>query len=118
MDLQTLIWVGMGLALYALPFAIGLSQPTLRAVVLLALASYCGLYASVWSALGVLFLPLVDLLIPQFELAVVVITSFLAGALQTALVSGLGFASRRWLVRPIRRWQAGRSCTPIVPQAR
>jgi len=118
MELQTLISIGLGLALYAPPFAIGVSQPNFRSAVLLAEAGYCGLYASLWSALGVLFLPLVGLLIPQFEIAVVLALSFLAGALQTALLAALGFGLRRWVLRRARRWTAVGLCEAIAPQPR
>ncbi len=99
MDPETLTSIGMGLALCALPFAIGFSQARLRTALVLAMASYCGLYLSAWSALGALFLPLAGLLITQFELATVLVLSFLAGLLQVVLIAALGFgatAADRW----------------------
>ena len=95
MDQETLTLIGMGLALCALPFAIGISQPRLRTAILLAVASYCGLYATAWSALGALFLPLAGLLITQFELATVLVLSFLGGLLQVVLIAALGFGVRQ-----------------------
>jgi hypothetical protein len=57
MDLEW-IWIAIALALYGVPFAIGFCVSSLRRAMLLAIASFGGLYASIWSALGPLFLPL------------------------------------------------------------
>ena len=57
MDLYEWIWTGIVLSLFGVPFAIGLCVANPRTAILLALASFCGLYAIIWSALGPLFVP-------------------------------------------------------------
>jgi hypothetical protein len=103
MDLQLLTWIGLGLALYALPLVVGASQSRLSTAIMLALAAYGGLCASLWSALGVLFLPALGLFVPQPEIAAVLVLAFLAGALQAALLAALGFGLKTWIVRLIAR---------------
>ncbi len=97
MDLYEWIWIGIAFSFYGLPFAIGLCVANPRTAILLALASFCGLYASVWSALGPLFVPLVGALITRYELSGILVLSFLAGALQAVLVAGVGLALRQLL---------------------
>jgi len=114
MDPYESIWIGMVLATYALPFAIGLFASNLRVAGMLAATSFCGLYASVWSALGPLFLPLVGTLISQFELATVLILSLLVGVLQAAFLAALGFGLKRLAIR-LRQRVAHLSTAQSVP---
>lgn len=97
MDLYEWIWIGIVLSFYGVPFAIGLCVANPRTAILLAIASFCGLYASIWSALGPLFVPLVGALITRYEFSGILILSFLAGALQAVLVAAAGLALRRLL---------------------
>jgi hypothetical protein len=97
MDLYEWIWIGIVLSFYGVPFAIGLFVANPRTAILLAVASFCGLYATIWSALGPLFVPLVGALITRYELSGILILSFLAGALQAALVAAAGLALRQLL---------------------
>lgn len=91
----TLVGV-MLVAVYVLPIAIGLFVSKLRTAVMLATASFCGLFASVWSALRPLLAPLASV-ISEFELLTVVTLTLLAGTLQAALLAGLGFGLKRLL---------------------
>lgn len=70
---------------------------------MLAVASWSGLFVSVWSALGPLFLPLVGMLINRYELSTVLTLCFLVGALQAALIAAAGFVPKQVLVRLKRR---------------
>jgi len=97
MDLFEWIWTGVVLSLFGVPFAIGLCVANPRTAILLAIACYCGLYATIWSALGPLFVPLVGALITPNELSGILILSFLAGALQVVLVAAAGLALRQLL---------------------
>jgi hypothetical protein len=94
MDLHEWIWIGIVLSFYGLPFAIGLCVPSPRTAILLAIASFCGLYATIWSALGPLSVPLVGALITRYELSSILILGFLAGAFQAVLVAGAGLTFR------------------------
>lgn len=97
--MHTYAWTLVGMmfaAVYVLPIAIGLFASKLRTAVMLATASFCGLYASVWSALEPLLAPLASA-IPQFELLTVVVLTLLAGTLQAALLAALGFGAKRLL---------------------
>jgi hypothetical protein len=69
---------------------------------MLAVASFCGLYVSVWSALRPLLAPLVSVA-PQFEVFTVLILSLLAGSLQAALLATVGYGLRRLLRRQCAR---------------
>jgi hypothetical protein len=97
MDLYEWIWIGIVLSVFGVPFAIGLCAANPRTAILLASASFCGLYATIWSALGPLFEPLVGALITRHELSGILILSFLAGALQAVLAAAAGLALRRLL---------------------
>jgi hypothetical protein len=97
MDLYEWIWIGIVLSLFGVPFAIGLCVANPRTAILLAIASFCGLYVTIWSALGPLFVPLVGALITHYELSGILILSFLAGALQVVLMAAAGLALRRLL---------------------
>lgn len=94
------IWIAIALALYGVPFAVGFCVSSLRRAMLLAIASFAGLYASIWSALGPLF-PLAAQLFTRHEMSGIFVLSFLLGALQAALVAASGFALRRlssWVI--------------------
>jgi hypothetical protein len=100
MDLEW-IWIAIALALYGVPFAIGFCVSSLRRAMLLAIASFGGLYASIWSALGPLFLPLAAQLFTRYEMSGIFVLSIVLGALQAALVAASGFALRRlsgWVI--------------------
>ena len=97
MDLYEWIWIGIVLSFYGVPFAIGLCVANPRTAILLAIASFCGLYATIWSALGPLFVPLVGALITRYELSGILVLSLLAGALQAVLVAAVGLALRQLL---------------------
>jgi hypothetical protein len=103
MDLYTLIWFGILLAFYGVPFAVGLCVSRWRTSVLLAMASFAGLYVSVWSTLGPLFLPLAVQLLPRFELVGVLALSFASGALQSGLVATLGYGTKLLFFRIVAR---------------
>ena len=94
MDLYEWIWIGIVLSFYGVPFAIGLCVANPRTAILLAIASFCGLYATIWSALGPLFVPLVGALITRYELSGILVLSFLAGALQAVLVAAAGLVTQ------------------------
>ena len=114
MDAYESIWLGIVVAAYALPFAIGLLVSKLRVAVMLAAASFCGLYASLWSALGPLFVPLVAPLISQFELATVLALGLSVGVLQAALLAALGFGLKHQVIR-LRQRPAHRSTAQTTP---
>ena len=97
MDLYRWIWIGILVSFYGVPFATGLCVANPRTVILLAVASFCGLYASIWSALGPLFVPLVGALVTHYELSGILIVSFLAGVVQAVLVALAGMACRQLL---------------------
>jgi hypothetical protein len=68
------VWVVVGMmlaAVYVVPIAIGLCISSLRTAVMLAVASFGGLYATVWSALRPLLAPLASMA-TQTELFTVV----------------------------------------------
>ena len=92
MDLYEWIWIGIVLSLFGVPFAIGLCVANPRTAILLAIASFCGLYVTIWSALGPLFVPLVGALITRYELSGILVLSLLAGALLAVLVAAVGLA--------------------------
>ena len=79
------------------PFAIGLCVVNPRTAIFLAIASFCGLYATIWSALGPLFVPLAGALMTRYELSGILVLSFLAGALQAVLAAAAGLALRQLL---------------------
>ena len=97
MDLYEWIYIGILAAFYGVPLAIGVCVANPRTAILLAIASFCGLYASVWSLLGPLFVPLVGALITRYELSGILILSFLAGVVQAVLVALAGIACRQLL---------------------
>jgi hypothetical protein len=93
------VWVVVGMmlaAVYVLPIAVGLYVSRLRTAVMLAVASFCGLYATVWSALRPLLAPLASIATPT-ELFTVLILSLLAGSLQAALLATVGHGLRHLL---------------------
>jgi hypothetical protein len=99
------VWVVVGImlaAVYVLPIAVGLFVSSLRTAVILAVASFCGLYATVWSALRPL-LALLASVATQSELFTVLILSLLAGSLQAALLATVGHG-----LRHLRRKQRAR----------
>src|SRR5690349_7041018 len=102
-DLYALIWIGMTLAIYGVPLAVGFYVSTRPVAIILAVASWCGLLVSVWSALGPLSLPLVGALITPYELFAVLILCLLVGALQAAIMASLGFALKHRLASFKRR---------------
>lgn len=93
------VWVVVGMMLavsYVPPIAVGLFVLSLRTAVMLAVASFCGLYATVWSALRPLLAPLGSVA-TQTELFTVLILSLLAGSLQAALLATVGHGLRHLL---------------------
>jgi hypothetical protein len=68
-------WIGIALclAIYGVPFGVGLIVSRWPQAMLLAIASFAGLYLSIWSTLGPLFLPLAAQLITRFELSVLLL---------------------------------------------
>jgi hypothetical protein len=97
MDLYQWIWIGILVSFYGVPLATGLCVTNPRTVILLAIASFCGLYASIWSLLGPLFVPLVGALITRYEMSAILTLSFLAGVIQAVLVALAGMACRQLL---------------------
>ena len=94
-------WIAMTLAFYGVPFVVGLSVSSLRKAVLLAIASFAGLYASIWSTLGPLFLPLAVQLVSRYELSAILLLSFVLGSLQATLLAAAGFGLKRlvgWII--------------------
>jgi hypothetical protein len=71
----------VAVAIYGVPFGVGLWVSNWTKAALLALASFAGLYLSVWSTLGPLFLLLAAQLMTRFEL-----TAFLTLSLSPAVV--------------------------------
>jgi hypothetical protein len=105
------VWgvVGMMLAaVYVLPVAVGLLVSSLRTAVTLAVASFCGLYATVWSALRPLLAPLASVA-TQTELFTALSLSLLAGSLQAALLATMGHGLRRLLEQQCARRSVLRS---------
>jgi hypothetical protein len=98
------IWIAIAVTLYGVPLAVGFCVSNLRTAMLLAMASFGGLYASIWSALGPLFLPLAAQLFTRYEMSAILVLSFLLGTLQAALVAATGFAFRRLFGWAIRRF--------------
>lgn len=103
------IWIAVVGAFYGVPFAVGLCVSSWRKAALLAIASFAGLFLSIWSALGPLFLPLAVQLVTRYELSGILILSFLYGAVQAALVATLGFASKKIIAWTWRRYAQQRS---------
>jgi hypothetical protein len=103
-------WIGIEicLAVYGVPFGVGLFVSRWPKAMLLAVASFAGLYFSIWSTLGPLFLPLAAQLVSRFELSAFLLLSFLAGALQAAVVASAGFGVKK-LVLWVTHRTAGRS---------
>lgn len=97
------IWIAAVVAFYGVPFAVGLCVSSWRRAVLVAIASFAGLYVSIWSALGPLFLPLAVQLVTRYELSGILILSFLYGAVQAALLASLGLATKKIAVWTWRR---------------
>jgi hypothetical protein len=93
-------WIGIAicLAIYGVPFGIGLFVSRWRKAMLLAVASFAGLYLSIWSMLGPLFLPLAAQLVTHFELSALLFVSFFAGALQAVVVASAGFGLKQLLL--------------------
>ena len=105
------VWVVVGMmfaAVYVLPIAVGLFVSRLRTAVMLAVASFCGLYATVWSALRPLSAPLASVA-TQTELFTALSLSLLAGSLQAALLATVGRGLRRLLTRQRARRSVLRS---------
>jgi hypothetical protein len=105
------VWVVVGImlaAVYVLPVAVGLFVSRLRTAVMLAVASFCGLFASVWSALGPLLAPLASVA-TQTELFTALSLSLLAGSLQAALLATMGHGLRRLLEQQCARRSVFRS---------
>jgi hypothetical protein len=106
MDLYA--WISLMLvgAFYGVPFAVGLCVSSLRRAMLLAMASFAGLYASIWSTLGPLFLPLAAQLVTRYELSAILLLSFLLGAVQATALAVAGFAFKRlvgWSIKRLAR---------------
>ena len=105
------VWVVVGMMLAAVYVLPGLFVSRLRTAVMLAVASFCGLYASVWSALGPLLAPLASVA-PQSELFTVLILSLLAGSLQAALLATVGHGLRHLLRKQCARSSVLRNQVP------
>lgn len=90
--------IAVWLAIYGVPFGVGVLVPRWPQAMLLAVASFAGLFLSIWSMLGPLFLPLAAQLVTSFELSALLLLSFVAGALQAAAVASVGFGVKKiWL---------------------
>jgi hypothetical protein len=87
--------IAVAVAIYGVPFGVGLCVSNWTKAALLALASFAGLYLSVWSTLGPLFLPLAAQLMTRFELTAFLTLSFIAGGCQAVLVASVGFAAKK-----------------------
>jgi hypothetical protein len=95
MDIGNWIWIGTVLTFCGVPFVVGFCVSSLRKATLLAIASFAGVYASIWSTFGPLFLPLAAQLFTRYEMSGILLLSFLLGALQAGLIAASGFALRR-----------------------
>ena len=102
MDAYGWIWITILAADYGLPLIIGLCASTWRKAILLTIASFAGLYVSICSTLGPLFLPLPVELVTRFELFGILILSFAVGAAQAALIATVGFMSKRLFIWSLR----------------
>jgi hypothetical protein len=98
-------WIDIAicLAVYGVPFGVGLFVSRWRKAILLAFASFIGLYLSIWSTFGPLFLPLAALLVTRFELFALLLLSFIAGALQAVGVASAGFGVKKLMRRATHR---------------
>ena len=117
MHMHVWVLVGMLAAVYVLPIAVGLFVSSLRTAVMLAVASFCGLYATVWSVLRPLLAPLASIA-TQPELFKVLILSLLAGSLQAALLATVGHGLRRLLRQQSARSSVLRSQVADVHRSR
>ena len=106
------ITIAICLAVYGVPFGVGSFVSSWPKAMLLAIASFAGIYLSIWSMLGPLFLPLAAQLVTHFELSAILFLSFVAGALQAAVVASLGVGARKLLL-----WAMHRQADPSVPGA-
>jgi hypothetical protein len=90
-------WAGIAiyLAIDGVPFGAGVFVSSWPKAMLLALASFAALYASIWAALGPLFLPFAEQLITYFELSALLFLSFVTGALQVVVAASAGFAVKK-----------------------
>jgi hypothetical protein len=102
MDISEWIASAVVLAICGVPFGVGIFVSSWPKAMLLAFASFAGIYASIWSTLGPLFLPLAPELITRFELSALLGLSFLIGALQAVLIASLGFAAKKLLPASLR----------------
>jgi hypothetical protein len=100
MDPNALIWIGIFLAFYGIPFAVGFCAGELKVSVLLAFASFCGLYATFWWMLGPLLVLLVGTVMTRNELLELLILGLVVGATQAVVVAALGLALRRLVAHP------------------
>ena len=107
-------WVSIAITLliYGMPFGIGLCVSSWRRAILLAAASFTGLYLTIWSMLGPLFLPLAVQLVSRFELAGILVLSFIGGTVQACLIASSGFAIKRLSI-----WLVSRRTAAPVPSA-
>ena len=69
MDIGNWIWIGTVLTFCGVPFVVGFCVSSLRKATLLAIASFAGVYASIWSTFGPLFLPLAAQLFTRYEMS-------------------------------------------------
>lgn len=107
-------WISIAIALlfYGIPFGIGVCVSSWRRTILLAVASFAGLYLTIWSMLGPLFLPLAVQLVSRFELAGILVLSFIGGSIQACLIASAGFAIKRLCI-----WLASRCTATSVRSA-
>jgi hypothetical protein len=103
MDIYEWIAITVFAAIYGVPFGVGLCVASWTRAALLALASFTGIYLSVWSTLGPLFLPLAAELVTRFELTAFLTLSFIAGGVQAVLMATLGFATKKLLAWSVQR---------------
>jgi hypothetical protein len=103
-------WISIAicLAVYGVPFGVGLFVSRWPKAILLAFTSFVGLYVSIWSTVGPLFLPLAAQLVTRFELLALLLLSFIAGAPQAVAVASAGFGVKE-LMRRARHRSAGQS---------
>lgn len=103
------IVIAICLVLYGVPFGVGLFMSRWGRAVLLAVASFAGLFLSIWAMLGPLFLPLAAQLVKHFELPALLLLSFVVGALRATVVASAGFGLRQLL-----RWAVHRAMTKAI----
>ena len=105
MDIYEWIGIAICIAVYGVPFGVGLIVSSWSKAVLLACASFAGLYLSVWTIFGPLLLPLALELVTRLELSAFLALIFGAGCLQAAVVASWGFGTKKLFLWGLHRDQ-------------